>query len=302
MKKILIYSSFAVFFTVLFSSCKKNQEYNYDVNGGQKIVHFIGTGGFDTYFGNSNIAADPGDTAQIIELQLEFVAPSVLSQDIIATIEVDTASISKYNATVSDSAGMYQALNTNAYSIPVKSIVIKAGQSMSEVFNVILDGSKVDGSKNLMLPIKIVSLSGAPADVKVASATGITYLHFIGNPLAGSYAVSGTRTNYTGAVSGGVIASVTNLGGSKAAVAIDPSNMSVDYANLGGSGWQYVISYDGSSISFDGNSTLLAGIAAGSFVKKSITYDAATKVIHVVSEYTNTAGNARVVDETWTKQ
>lgn len=78
--------------------------------------------------------------------------------------------------------------------------------------------------------------------------------------------------------------------------------MTVDYANLGGSGWQYVITYDGTNISFDGNATLLAGISAGSFVKKSISYDATTKVIHVVSEYTNTAGNGRVVDETWTKQ
>ena len=125
---------------------------------------------------------------------------------------------------------------------------------------------------------------------------------FFGNPLAGSYSVVGTRTNYIGPVSGGVVGSVTNLSGSKAAVAIDPANMSINYANLGGNGWQYIITYDGSVISFKPNQTIIDQAAAGSFIAKSITYDAATKVIHVISEYTNGAGNGRLVDETWTKQ
>ena len=73
MKKISMYASIAVLFTVLFSSCKKNEEYNYDANGGQKIVHFIAKGGYDTYFGNSNIAADPADSAQIIEMRSESI-------------------------------------------------------------------------------------------------------------------------------------------------------------------------------------------------------------------------------------
>ena len=302
MKKISIYTSIAVLFTVLFSSCKKNNEYNYDANGGQKIVHFVAMGGYDTYFGNSNIAADPADSAQIVEMQIEYVAPVAGFQDIIATIAVDTPSIAMYNATVQDPAGKYELLPMDAYSIPLKTIKIKAGESLSDVFDVIIDGTKVDGSKNLMLPIKIVSISGAPSGAKVASATGIAYLHFIGNPLAGSYSVVGTRTNYTGPISGGVIAGVTNLSGPKAAVAIDPQNMSIDYANLGGSGWQYVITYDGTTISAAPNETMAKGITTGSYSTHSITYDAATKVIHVVSEYTNTAGNTRLVDETWTHQ
>ena len=304
MKKISLVALIATFTSLFFTSCKKNEEYTYDPGAGQKILKFVSVGGYVENFANSNVFADAANTAQKITAQIEYSAPNAHSGDITATIGVDAAALTAYNATVTAATDKYELLDPSIYNIPVKNIVIKAGESLSMPFDIVFDGSKIDPAKNLMLPIKILSIAGAPSDVKTASGTGTAYFHFIGNPLAGNYTVTGTRTNYTGAVSGGVIASVTNLGaiGTKTMSPIDPTNASIDYANLGGSGWQYIITYDGTDISAKPNDVMAAGVNPGSYSTYSITYDAANKVIHVKSEYTNTAGNARVVDETWTKQ
>lgn len=304
MKKISFIALIAIFTSLLFTSCKKNEEYNYSPSGGQKIIKFVGVGGFPDNFSNSNVFADASNSAQEIAARLEYSAPTAHTGNISVTIGVDPTAITAYNATVTAATDKYELLPDSLYSIPNKTIVIKAGESLSSDIIVIFDGTKIDPSKNLMLPIKIMSIAGAPADVKQASGTGIAYFHFIGNPLAGAYKITGTRTNYTGAVSGGIISGVTNLTpiGTKIMAPVDPTHASIDYANLGGAGWQYVITYDGTDISAEPNAAMAAGVSAGSYSTKSITYNATTKVIHVVSEYTNGAGNARVVDETWTKQ
>lgn len=118
------------------------------------------------------------------------------------------------------------------------------------------------------------------------------------NPLEAVYASSGLRTNYTGPAANNVVASTNALSGNKTAVANGSSVVEIDYANLGGNGWKYVFTYDGTTISVAPNATMAAGIAVGSFRVISVAYDKSTSVITVKTAYMNTAGDDRVVEET----
>lgn len=120
------------------------------------------------------------------------------------------------------------------------------------------------------------------------------------NGLAGVYVSGGLRTNYTGPVANNVVAGTTVLTGDKTSTELSADKIEVDYANLGGSGWKYVFTYDGTTISVAPNATMAAGVAPGSFIVQSVTYDKATGLITVKTVYSNTAGDARKVEETLT--
>ncbi|MGO4291826.1 DUF4998 domain-containing protein [Chitinophaga sp. RAB17] len=122
------------------------------------------------------------------------------------------------------------------------------------------------------------------------------------NALAGNYTSSGVRTNYTGPVDNQQVAGTSTLSGNKAATEISAAQIEIDYANLAANGWKYVFTYDGSTITVAPNTTMAGGIAAGSFKVKSISYDKTTGIIHVVTIYMNTAGDAREINETLTLQ
>ncbi|HRI21329.1 MAG TPA: hypothetical protein PLA68_10245, partial [Panacibacter sp.] len=143
--------------------------------------------------------------------------------------------------------------------------------------------------------------------INISGNFGTIYYHVIGNCLAGTYDVVGTRTNYTGAVSGGIISSVSDLSANspKIVIPVDPTHTLVDYANLGGSGWAYSLTYDcsaGGNLVAVGNDVALASALAGTFSITTATYDPVLKQIYLLSTYTNTSGNARVVEEWLTKE
>lgn len=120
------------------------------------------------------------------------------------------------------------------------------------------------------------------------------------NALSSWYVSSGLRTNYTGPKAGNVVAGTTTLSGEKEAVELNATQVSIDYANLAASAWKYILTYNGTTLSVEANATMLAGIKPGSFKVVSASYDKATGTIHVITDYTNTAGDDREVDETFT--
>ncbi|HEY9257110.1 DUF4998 domain-containing protein [Chitinophaga sp.] len=120
------------------------------------------------------------------------------------------------------------------------------------------------------------------------------------NALSSWYVSSGMRTNYTGPKTNNVVAGTTVLSGEKEAVELNATQVEVDYANLAANAWKYVLTYNGTTLSVAANTTMLAGIKPGSFKVVSATYDKATGTIHVITDYTNTAGDEREVDETLT--
>jgi Domain of unknown function len=120
------------------------------------------------------------------------------------------------------------------------------------------------------------------------------------NALSAWYVSSGVRTNYTGPKANNVVAGTTALSGEKEAVELNATQVTVDYANLAANAWKYILTYNGTTLSVAVNATMLSGIKPGSFKVVSATYDKATGTIHVITDYTNTTGDDREVDETFT--
>ena len=182
---------FISIFAGLFSSCKKVQTADPLEDKGQRIVQIVGYGGTGDNFGTSSLAFDPSSSSEIVELRLYLSSPVLSATDITATLASDSNARIAFNTANPDQ--IYQQLPTDAYTLATDKVVIKAGESVSQPFFVEFHPDMIDGSINLMLPLAIKALDGAPADVKIASGTGIAYFHFIGNPLAGFYSTTGDR-------------------------------------------------------------------------------------------------------------
>ena len=242
-------------------------------------------------------------TADTITLDFVVNVASVypLNSDVTVTLGIDDAKRTAYNAT---SAVQYEAMPAAAYSFPVTTAVIKAGTRQA-TFSITFYKSEVDASKNLMLPISLTDAQGNT----ISGNFGTKYYHAIGNCVAGSYSASGTRTGFVGTVEGGVVAYVVPIEDydpDKVLAPLDPVTVVANYADLGVSGWQYVIVFDcgtNTIVSVGPNDAMAAGITANSFkVYQPPTYDAATSTFHFLTGYTNTAGNQRQIDETFVKK
>jgi Domain of unknown function (DUF1735) len=307
-----------LFFTgAIFSSCKKADN-AVDPLGdkGQKTISFQTYGGTGVNFGNSGLAYSPTSTSEKVELNLLFSTDKVAEQDISVVVEVDPAIVTTYNQTQTDPLKKYLVLNASAYKFPSQTVMIKAGQSLSETFEVEFNPSQIDGSKNYMLPLVIKSIKGAAADVKAAAGTGTAYFHFIGNPLAGTYTVVGTRYNCTvtgdQGYSGGPIPAnfaTAAIPASKFLAPVTPTITTTYVANLGaGTDRDYFFTIDPAvtttgSISVDLTPSFANGISNIRFLTK--TYDPVAKKITLLWTYNNQpggVGNDRIISEVMTKQ
>jgi hypothetical protein len=193
-KKIAL---FALAGAVVLGSCKKVETVEPLGDKGQKVIRFLTYGGFGDNFANSGFAFSPTSTSEIVDLNIEYITPNVSNEDIKVTVAPDPAAVTAYNATQTSPLKQYNLLNPSAYTFASQTVLIKAGQTVSEPFHIEFNPSQIDGSKNWMIPVAIKSITGAPADVKAAAGTGIAYFHFIGNPLAGTYTCVATRYNST---------------------------------------------------------------------------------------------------------
>lgn len=250
-------------------------------------------------FGKASLSftSDTGTFSFYVNLASEFT----LDHDITVTVGIDNAALQSYNADPANAVD-YELMPDSIFSLPATQVTIKAHERVALV-SVDVYANKIDPSKSYMLPISITDASG----INISGNFGTIYYHVIGNCLAGTYDVVGTRTNYTGAVSGGIISSVTDLSANspKIVIPVDPTHTLVDYANLGGSGWAYSLTYDcaaGGNLVAVGNDVALASALAGTFSITTATYDPELKQIYLLSTYTNTSGNARVVEEWLTKE
>lgn len=242
-------------------------------------------------------------TDDVITLDFSVNVASVypLNTDLTVTLAVDDAKRIAYNAT---SDVQYEPMPAAAYSFPVTTAVIKAGTRLAN-FSITFNKAEVDASKNLMLPISLTDAQGNT----ISGNFGTKYYHAIGNCVAGSYTAAGTRTGYAGGVGGGVVTFevlIEDYDPDKVLAPLDPETVVANYADLGVSGWQYVISFDCASntiVSVEPNATMASSITANSFkILEPPTYDVATGTFHLVTVYTNSSGNDRVIDETFIKK
>jgi len=275
-----------------FTSCLKDKNGLTNLSGQSSNAFIeIPDGGLGNFASSAlNLS---GTTPDTLLFYVNLAYKETFPKDITVSLDFDATALTAYN---SGSATQYTKFPDSIFSFAQKQVVITAGQRVAAV-RLIVFPAKIDPTKNYMLPITVKDAQGT----LISGNFGTKYYHLIGNPVAGSYTVVGTRLNYSGPV-GSNTPSVTNLTGTKIASPVDAKNIAVDYANLGGSSWQYIITYDGTNISAAPNQTMSDGITAGSFKLYFITYDAVLKQIHVKSEYTNTAGSSRLVEETLTHQ
>jgi Domain of unknown function (DUF4302) len=122
-----------------------------------------------------------------------------------------------------------------------------------------------------------------------------------GYPLAGSYKDTSARTLYKTTQADGAISTVAKFTGVKEATPLKyAGTVSVDYSDLGSSGWQYNIAVKNPAdkeITVTINTTMQQGIKEGSFKVLDKSYDPVSGRIYLKTFYTNAAGADRVTEE-----
>jgi uncharacterized protein DUF1735 len=260
------------------------------------------------YFGGCALPYPPSDLSDTTFVIINLASTNTLGKDISTTVAPDNNALLD---NFSNDSITYVAMPDSDYTILNPTGTIKAGTRQDTVY-IVFYPSKIDPTKNYGLPLTVTDGQG----VTISGNFGHVYIHTIGNPLAGVYTVAGARDNYNGG-SGWTgppapipaPASSTDLGaaiGSEIASPDNTTTIELGYSNLGSSGDNLVITYDptGPSISVTGNATLLGGVSNFKVYVATITLDPVTgkATIHIVSGYTNGAGNDRINDETFVQQ
>jgi len=288
MKKFLTVTTACCFF---LAGCFKDSVHN---NADSTAVTAIFNGGTD------NLAAVPlglaGSDSATFYINAGITSPFTLDKDVTITLEVNDAARVAYNASHTI---QYQALPDSLYSFTTTSAVITAG-ARSINLPIVIYAPKADLTKNYMLPITIKDAQG----LAISGDLGTIYYNSLGSAIAGRYAVTGTRTDYNGPVSGGSIARVTDLStiGAKTTITVTPDVVNMDYSDLGSAGWQYQITFDAGTkqVTISPNNVMTnseTGVYNNSFKIDIQDYNPTTKALHFKTEYKDLSGNARVVEE-----
>jgi hypothetical protein len=298
-----------VFGILPFSSCVKTRPGETDFSGLKAIVQ-IPEGGLAN-FGSSALNFPGSDAADTINFHLNYAATRVAPKDVVVTIGYDSNALSAYNST--SGSAPYSKFPDSIYSFTTTQVTIKAGQSYSAGVPFVVFPNKIDPSQNYMFPISITDAQGN----NISSNFGTYYIHLIGNPLAGTYNVVGTRYNYVGQVSWtgppaaipASYVSTTNLSTLSPKVAAPDNSQTVEmgFSNLGSAGYNYVItgSADFSSIAVDYNFDAIYSNIVTYIVSYTPPSPTQKPAFHIMTHYNNAlggAGNDRIIDETFTHQ
>jgi hypothetical protein len=267
------------------------------------ILNGAGTGNFKA----SNIQVNTASPDTVKKTVMAVLASNNSNNGAVTvTIGLDNSVIAAYNAA---NGTNFQPFPTNAFKIVSNTITIPGGLEHTGTSTVWIFQNKLDPSVSYLLPVAITDGGGKP----LSSNQNIIYYNVIGNPLAGTYTTVGTRYNYTGSIGyscgapiPGGYASTATSPNPKTASPVDSKVISIDYANLGGSGYQYLLSVDPNNPNnaiVSSNSTLAGALIVTYCIH---TYNAATKTFHILSTYNNGAGGVggsdRIIDEVFTKQ
>jgi len=311
MRKILIITLSMI--VLVGTSCLKDTA-STDLSHEESILEVIyppaaqynGVGSGLEYFGGGALSYPATDISDTLTFYVNIAGTNTLGTALSVTIAPDPNALLDNYSTDSIT---YVAMPDSDYSIVSATKTIPAGSRL-DTFQVVFYPSKFDITKNFMLALTPTDGGGVP----IAGNFGHLYLHTIGNPLAGTYVETGTRYNYTGG-SGWAgppaaipapasTADLSSFGGT--ATLDNTTTIELPYSNLGSSGDNLIITYNaaGPSISVTGNSTLLGGVANFKVWVETVTLDPTTgkATLHIVSSYTNGAGNDRINDETFVQQ
>ena len=141
------------FLVFSLSSCLKNGSYYTDFASASASVDLplAATNGN----GPVTFAYDAAQASPSIPVFVNLASPSVLKTDVTATLAIDTAYLTQYNAANGTS---FTLLPANAYTVSKMAITIKAGQRLDSAI-VKFDFTKFDFSQSYVLPFTIATAS-----------------------------------------------------------------------------------------------------------------------------------------------
>ena len=276
------------------SSCIKDYRKNEtNLSNLQATVSVVEGGQYQ--FGSQALLYPATDLADTALFHLNYAAVNVAPADETFSIAIDPTALTTYNGL---GGVQYQPLPDSCFTFTATSATVSKGQTYSDPIPVIFYPSKVDPSKNFMLPI---SITKAPAGITISSNVSTIYYHFIGNPIAGNYMENWRRWNAsdtTGALAynftdPNIFAPETPTQVSVASVE-NGALFHISFTNTNG-----VLS--NFSVTLDPSSWAAFGAASVSQAPVIITADPVNGIYSFVFKYTNTSGAARSIIQTFTK-
>ena len=178
---------------LFFTSCVKNRNDGaVDFSQLAPIMQIL-EGGM-THFSGSALLFPATDLIDSTGFHLNYAATTTAPSDITVTLAYDAAALAAYNA--ANPTTPYEKFPDSIYKFTQTTVTVKAGQTYSDLVNIIVYPYKVNTSRSYMFPISITNASG----VSISGNFGTIWYHIIGNPLSGDYQDYGQRFSLTGAV------------------------------------------------------------------------------------------------------
>jgi len=306
--RILKLSSF-LFATVALSSCLKDKGFDDNLRqslryADQKVVSIA-------------LRTDVNEQESIVSVQASAatttinLVPVTLAGGIPATQDVHVV-LDTMNSLVDQS--VYAIPPNSDFTIVNKTVTIPAGQTTGYVQIQLIPNNFI--GQPYALGFKIVSVDGGYTIAGNGRGQGIAEFA-IANEFEADYTDVGIRYNYSAAapvynvgdpIPGGYV-STTPMPSPKHLNTLDATHNSLDFANLGGNGWQYIFDFGAVGAANQdyplGITLNAAALANNSNISyKLATYNPVTKTIKLIVLYNNApggTGNWRLLFETLTK-
>ena len=167
MKKIHI-SLLALVILLLYACVKDKPAVDFSTVGTIIEILPVNGGGLEN-FGEAELNFDATEAIDSAAIVLNIASPKPLNNTLTITMEVNDSLRSIYN---SANPVQYDVLPDSLYSFPVKSVTIPKGERL-DTLQVYFYPSKIDTTKNYMLPISIHDAQGQ----NISGNFGAIYFH-----------------------------------------------------------------------------------------------------------------------------
>jgi hypothetical protein len=279
----------AVAGTMALSSCLKDKGPIQDFSQTPALVSIQGDGQYSGIFvATQSVLAVPTPATAVVEVTLS-VPSLTLSTPVTATLSVDQATLTAYNAANSDNRTMLPA---GDYLIPNNgAVTINPGQQIIKD-TLLFYGNKIDFTQNNALALLLTNAKGAQIPTNLNSEVILIKLKSI---YEGNYALSGTRTRYNGGTVGSGVAGTSAITGKAFFGTVTPNTIDGQLGDL--------TSQMSLQVNPDNTVTVLPSISNPGNSFSSVandgpcTYNPATKTFTLSYKYFNASNNLRHIDE-----
>jgi hypothetical protein len=167
MKKI--YVSVIALITLLLSACLKDKPaVDFSTVGTIIEILPVNGGGLEN-FGTAELSFDPTETIDSAAIVLNIASPEPLNKSLTISMGVNDNMRTAYN---SANPVQYDLFPDSLFSFPVTSVTIPAGRRL-DTLQVYFYPSKIDTTKNYMLPVSIQDAQGQT----ISGNFGTIYFH-----------------------------------------------------------------------------------------------------------------------------